>query len=73
MPNMTADHPRVAAVVEAGLQNAGVRLDAAELAQLKSQTAILLEGLDRLDELNIATDQVEPALSLDLAESKADE
>jgi len=70
---MNADDPRVAAVVEAGIQNAGVRLDAAELAQLKSQTAILLEGLDRLDELNIAPEQVEPALTLNIATPNDDD
>jgi len=70
---MNADDPRVAAVVEAGIQNAGVRLDAAELAQLKSQTAILLEGLDRLDELNIAPERVEPALTLNISTSNDDD
>lgn len=64
---MTINRLRVAAVVQAGLQNAGVRLDAAELAQLESQTALLLEGLDRLDELNIPLDQVEPALTFTVA------
>jgi hypothetical protein len=70
---MTIDRPRVAAVVRAGLQNAGVHLDAAELAQLESQTAMLLEGLDQLDELNIPLDQVEPALTFTVAKPNDNE
>jgi hypothetical protein len=70
---MTIDRARVAAVVQAGIHNAGVRLDAAELTQLESQTAMLLEGIDRLDELNIPLDQVEPALTFTVAKTNDDE
>jgi hypothetical protein len=60
--SMTVDRARVAAIVQIGLQTAGVRLDAVELGQLHSLTTVLIEGLDRLDELNMPADQVEPAL-----------
>ena len=59
---MIIDRARIVAVVKAGLENSGVFLDTTELTQLESQTAILLEGLDRLEELNMPADQVEPAL-----------
>jgi hypothetical protein len=59
---MIIDRARIVAVVKTGLENSGVFLDTAELTQLESQTAILLEGLDRLEELNMPADQVEPAL-----------
>jgi hypothetical protein len=59
---MIIDRARIVAVVKAGLENSGVFLDTTELTQLESQTAILLEGLERLEELNMPADQVEPAL-----------
>jgi hypothetical protein len=64
---MAIDRTKLAAAVQAGLQNAGVRLDAAELSQLESQTAMLLEGIDRLDELKMPLDQIEPALIFSIA------
>jgi hypothetical protein len=70
---MTVNRAKVAAVVQAGIESAGVRLDAAELTQLESQTAILLEGLDRLDELNLPADRIEPALILVVAKPNDNE
>ncbi len=70
---MTVDRAKVAAVVQAGIENAGVRLDAPELTQLELQTAILLEGLDRIDELNLPADRIEPALILVVAKPNDNE
>lgn len=70
---MTIDRARLAAVVKAGIENSCVSSDSAELTQLESQTAILLEGLDRLEELNMPADQVEPALILVVAEPNDNE
>jgi hypothetical protein len=70
---MTVDRAKVAAVVQAGLENAGVRLDPAELTQLESQTAMLLEGLDGIDELNLPADRIEPALILVVAKPNDNE
>ncbi len=70
MSKMTADRSRLEAVLHAGIQNAGVSLDGAELAQLKSLTAAMLDGLDRLDQLGIQPDQTEPAVVLSLQDSK---
>jgi hypothetical protein len=64
---MTIVHARLAAIVKAGIENSCVSLDPAELTQLESQTATLLEGLDRLDELDLPADQVNPALILVVA------
>ena len=71
--DMTIDRAKVAAVVQAGLEDAGVHLDAAERTQLESQTAILLEGLDRIDELNLPADRIEPALIFVVAKPNDDE
>ena len=70
MSKITADQSRLEAVLQAGIQNAGVSLDGTELVQLKSLTAALLDGLDRLDQLGIQPDQTEPAVVLNLQESK---
>lgn len=64
---MTIDRARLAAIVKAGIENSCVSLDPTELTQLESQTATLLEGLDRLDQLDLPPDQVEPALIMVVA------
>ncbi|HTY57133.1 MAG TPA: hypothetical protein VMB26_18130 [Candidatus Binataceae bacterium] len=69
---MSIDRARVAAIVQAGLDRAGVRLDAGELAQLEALTATMLEGVYQLDELNISG-QVEPALIFSVAKPQDDE
>jgi hypothetical protein len=60
---VTIDRARVAAIVQAGLEHAGVTLDAVELAQLESQTAMMLEGLEQLNEMKPLLEQAEPALT----------
>ncbi len=67
---MTADQYKLDAVLQAGIQNAGVSLDGTELAQLKSLTAAMLDGLARLDELGVQSDQIEPAVVFNLREFK---
>jgi hypothetical protein len=67
--DMPIDRTRIAAIVQAGLDRAGVRLEPGELAQLEAQTAIMLEGVNQLDQLNVS-EQVEPALIFAVAKPK---
>ena len=70
---MPIDPARVAALVKTGLDQAGVSLDATELAQLESLTAAMLEGLGNLDELNPALEQADPALTFVVPKPERDE